>query len=127
MTKSYKIFSRTYRILLGLFCVFFLIISAIFPENNQNDNSGLWVLLFSIVTLTLITIFHNLENYNRYKIFVQIFVCALASISLAFLTFLVFTGEDLNLLINSVFLITIFINAILLFYLIQDKKYNHNI
>lgn len=126
MTKSYKIFSRAYRIILGLFSVFFLIISAIFSENNQNDNSGLWALLFSIVTLTAITIFHNLENDNRYKIFVQILVCALVSISLVFLIFLVFTGEDGNLLINSIFLITIFINAILLFYLIQDKKYNHN-
>ena len=126
MTKPYKIFSRAYRIVLGLFAVGFLIVSAIFPENNRNDSSGIWALLFSILTVTAITIFHTLEKDNKYKTLFQVFVCALVFVSLAFVIFLLFTGEDGNLLIHAVFLITIFVNTGLLFYLIQDKKYNHN-
>lgn len=127
MTKWYKIFSLAYRIILGLFIVVFLILSSIFTEINQDkDNFGLWALVFSILTLTAITTFYHLENSNRYKIVVQVMICILVSISLAFLIFLLFSGEDGNLLIRSVFLITAFVNTAFLFYLVQDKKYNQN-
>ncbi|AOW08877.1 hypothetical protein EM308_04805 [Flavobacterium gilvum] len=125
MTKRYQLFSLAYRIILGLFIVVFTIKSLFFPDPSA-DNAGVWSLLFSIVTLPAITIFHRLGNENRYKIIVQFFVCALVLISLSFLLFLFLTPEDGNLLVNSVFVITIFVNAGLLFYLIQDKKFNHN-
>lgn len=127
MSKLYKIFSNAYRIILGLFIVIFTIKSLFFPENNQKvDYVGLWSLVFSIVALIAITIFHKLGNNNRLKIFMQFFVCVLLLISLAFLTSLFFSGEDGNLLIHSVFAITTFVNVGLLFYLAQDRKFNHN-
>lgn len=127
MTKWYKIFSLAYRIILGLFIVAFLILSSLFSEVNQDkDNFGFWALVFSIITLIAITTFHRLKNNSNYKIVVQGVVCILVTISLAFMLFLLLTGEDGNLLIHSVFLITIIVNAGSLFYLVQDKKYNQN-
>jgi len=130
MTKYYKIFSRTYRITLALFFVFFLSMSSLFSGLSEgDDNSDTWLIIFSGLTLTTITVFHKLNNDDKYKIFVQFLVCILVVLSLAFLLFLVFSiieNGDANLLIKSIILISIVINVGLLFFLIQDKKYNHN-
>lgn len=77
----------------------------------------------------MIAFFHELNNANKYRIFIHILVCLLTSFSLGFLIFLtfsVFKNSEGNLIGHSVLLISIFINAAFLFYLINDKKYNHN-
>lgn len=59
----------------------------------------------------------------------QFLVCILVLFSLGFLAFLafsIFKNRDGNLLVNSTVLINIVVNISLLFYVIQDKKYNHN-
>lgn len=127
MTKAYKLCSRAYRVLLGLFVGVFLLLSSLFSDfNDSNDTSGMWFVLFCVLTVIILSIFHRLADDNRYKIVVQIIACLLVLTSLGFLLFLFFSGEDGNLLIKSVFLITIVINTGLLFYLVQDQKYNHN-
>lgn len=129
MTKSYTLFSRAYRILLGLLTIGFLVISSIFSSNVQyEDNSGLWAILYSALTLTTITIFHTLDNGNKYKLLVQILACTLVLLSLVFLLILlfsVFKNGDSNLLVNGVIFIATVVNSAFLFYLVQDKKYTH--
>lgn len=116
--------------MLGLLAISFLVISCLFSGISQDDDhSVIWVLLFSVLTLTTITAFHKLGNDNHYKKFFQILVCTLVLSSLIYLIFLIFSvlkNGDGNLLVNSVLLISTVVNFILLFYLIQDKKYNHN-
>lgn len=131
MTKFYKIFSWAYRFILGLltlFCLFFSLIFSSFGREEINFNSWL-LLLYCLITLTMIAFFHELNNANKYRIFIHILVCLLTSFSLGFLIFLtfsVFKNSEGNLIGHSVLLISIFINAAFLFYLINDKKYNHN-
>ena len=130
MTKKYKIFSWAYRIILALITISFVIICSIFTGVAQyDDNSDLWFLLYSVSTLTIVTVFHELDNENRYRIFIQFLASILVLSSFAFLSFLIFSvlkNGDGNLLVNSILLISTIVNGVLLFYLIQDKKYNHN-
>jgi len=129
MTKSYKIFSRAYRIILGLFTVFFMMMCSFFSGFVENDNSAIWLLVYSLLTITAITTFHHLSDDTKYKIYIKILICALVLASLAFVLFLLFSvlqNGDGNLLISLVLWIALFINGILLFYILQDKKYNHN-
>ncbi|WP_395052839.1 hypothetical protein [Flavobacterium sp.] len=127
MTKPYKIISFIYRVILGLSIPFFLIVDSILTEVHQNENNlGLWAALFSIITLIVVTTFHELRNNNKYKIFVQFFVCIFVLMSLVFLVFSISqVNEGLYLITFSLLMLT-FVNAVLLFYLIQDRKYNHN-
>jgi L-asparagine transporter-like permease len=124
MSKAYKIFSRAYRMMLGAFIIFFPARCFFFPGTTSEDlRSGIWLLLFSIVTFTAISIFHALKNDHRLKIYLHLITCVLVLTSLVFLVFLLFTGEDGNLLVHAVLFVMIFINAVLLLHLIRDKKY----
>ena len=126
----YKIFSWAYRIILGLITIGLLVLISAFSGFTQyNDNSALWLLLYSIITLTVVTVFHELDKDNNYRIFIQLLACILVLLSLSCFTFVLFsilTDDGGTLLINSITLVSITVNGVLLFYLVQDKKYNHN-
>lgn len=130
MKNSYKLFSWTYRIILGFLTTLYLVISLIFSGNIQeNDNSDFWIFLYSALTISIITAFHSLDNNYKYKRFVQILSCTSVLISLGILSFFIFDvikNGDSNLLVTAVLFIATVVNLVFLFYIIQDKKYNYN-
>ena len=130
MKNLYKLFSWTYRIILGILTALYLFISVVFNGIIQeNDNSDFWFFLYSAVTITTITTFHSLDETDKYKLFVQFLACTLVTVSLATLIFFildVIKNGDSNLLVTAVLFIATVVNVVFLFYLIQDKKYNTN-
>lgn len=131
MTKYYKIVSWSYRILLVLITIGYLLSSLVFSNINPNEKAtDVWYFLFySLITCTTITTFHNLNDTHKYRMLFHKAALLLVAVSLVFLLnflYMVLKNGDANLIVNVVLLISCFINATLLYYLIRDKKYSNS-
>lgn len=131
MTRTYRFFSLLYRTILGIVGVGYAMLSVINPELNQDENNlnSWWLLGYCLLTVAAITLFHKLSKNNRFSIVSGILACGLTAASLLFLSYFLFTvfqNRDGNLLVTSVLSLLIAVNAMLFYYLIQDRKYHPN-
>lgn len=126
MNSIYRFISRTYRIILGLCTVFFLALTFAFTSIEQYDDySGIIFLLFSLITLAFISVFHQLDKNNRYKKVLQFIVFCLVLTSFIFLVSMLIMMQNNNYIISGFTFVITFINLFLLYFLFFDRKYNY--
>lgn len=128
--NCYQILSRTYRIGLGFFSVFYLVMSTFVSGFAKDDEPSGWAfLLFGILTIATLTMFHRLDGQNEYKRYFQISACVLVLAGLAFLGYIAYSisqEADGNLLVNGFVTISMAVSGLLLYYLIKDPKYSRS-